>query len=157
MANLIRSQVIESLRVRFGQVRKLKGSESLFVVGEEAARIYFRYSRIFPNGRSFFGLREVDLLQLEGRNSFLCFLLDDGSPPLFIPFADFEEVFHSAQPAKDGQYKVQLFREDTLQLYVARQGRFNVEGYVGLRTLENSIALVVSVNCPVFHTRRCKR
>jgi len=139
MANPYKSQVIESLRKRFGEIRKIKGSESLLVVGDEAARIYFRYSKVYPGGRTFFGLREVDLRQLEGQNSYLCFLLDDGSPPLFIPYVDFEEVFHNAETAKDGQYKVQLYKEGTLQLYVARQGRFNVEGYVGLEAVENAM------------------
>jgi hypothetical protein len=139
MANPYKSEVIESLQQRFGEVRKIRGSESLFVVGDEAARIYFRYSKVYPGGGTFFGLREVDLRQMEGHNSFLCFLVDDGSPPLFIPYADFEEVFRKAETAKDGQYKVQLYREDALQLYIARQGRFNVEGYVGLGTLEGSM------------------
>lgn len=139
MANPYKSQVIESLCQRFGQIRKIKGSESLFVVGDEAARIYFRYSKVYPGGRTFFGLREADLRQLEGHNSYLCFLVDDGSLPLFIPYADFEEVFHNAETAKDGQYKVQLYKEDALELYVARQGRFNVEGYVGLQTLEGNM------------------
>jgi hypothetical protein len=139
MANPYKARVIEALRRRFGDVRKLLGSESLFVVGDEAARVYFRYSKVYSGGRTFFGLREVDLRQLEGHNSFLCFLLDDGSSPLFIPYADFEEVFRRAEVAKDGQYKVQLYKEDALQLYIARQGRFNVEAYVGLETLETSV------------------
>jgi len=139
MANPYKSQVIELLRKRFGEIRKIKGSESLFVVGDEAARVYFRYSKLYPGGRTFFGLREVDLRQLEGHNAYLCFLLDDGSPPLFLPYADFEEVFHNAETAKDGQYKVQLYKDGGLQLYVARQGRFNVEGYVGLGALEGAM------------------
>jgi hypothetical protein len=108
MANPSKSSIVDDLRRRFGEVRKLKGSESLFAIGDEAARIYFRYSKVHAGGRTFFGLREVDLRQLEGHNSFLCFLLNDGSPPLFLPYSDFEEVFASAQPASDGQYKVQL-------------------------------------------------
>ncbi len=140
MPNPKKSRILDQLRTHFGDVRKLKGSESLFVIGEEAARIYFRYSKVHAGGRTFFGLREVDLRQLEGHNSFLCFLLDDGSPPLFVPYPDFEQVFADAQPARDGQYKVQLInRANTLELYVARQGRFNVEGYVGLETLERSL------------------
>jgi hypothetical protein len=140
MANPSKSNIVDDLRQRFGEVRKLKGSESLFAVGNEAARIYFRYSKVHAKGRTFFGLRDVDLRQLEGHNSFLCFLLDDGSPPLFIPYSDFEEVFASAQPARDDQYKVQVAnRANTLELYVARQGRFNVEGYVGFETLERSL------------------
>ena len=140
MPNLRKAEVVETLRQRFGDVRKVKGSDSLFIVGNEAAHIYFRYSKVHPRGRTFFGLRQVDLRKLGGHNAFLCFLLDDGSPPLFVPYADFEEVFHNAQPATDGQYKVQLYtRHDTRELYVAQQGRFNVEGYVGFDTLERSI------------------
>src|SRR5437899_3569677 len=140
MANPRKSKVLDDLQQRFGDVHKLKGSESLFVIADEAARIYFRYSKVHEGGRTFFGLREVDLRQLEGHNSFLCFLLDDGSPPLFVPYADFEEVFANAEPARDGQYKVQLTNQsNTLELYVARQGRFNVEAYVGFETLERSL------------------
>jgi hypothetical protein len=85
-------------------------------------------------------LREVDLRQLEGHNSFLCFLLDDGSPPVFIPYADFEEIFRQAETASDGQYKAQLRRQkQALELYIARQGRFNVEGYVGFDTIAKSV------------------
>src|ERR1700674_142759 len=109
MANLHKIKVLDDLRERFGEVRKIKGSESLFVIGDEAARIYFRYSKIHPGGRTFFGLREVDLRQLEGQNSYLCFLLDDDSAPVFVPYADFEQVFANGQPARDGQYKVQFF------------------------------------------------
>ncbi|MBZ5539243.1 MAG: hypothetical protein LAN61_01860 [Acidobacteriia bacterium] len=140
MANPKKSRILDELRQRFGDVRKLKGSESLFVIGDEAARVYFRYSKVHAGGRTFFGLREVDLRQLEGHNSFLCFLLNDGSPPVFVPYLDFEEVFANAQPAKDGQYKVQLTNQaNALELYVARQGRFNVEAYVGFETLERSL------------------
>lgn len=140
MPNFRKAEVLEALRGRFGEVIKLKSSESLFVVGHGAARIYFRYSKVHPRGRTFFGLREGDLRQLEGHNAFLCFLLDDGSPPVFIPYSDFEEIFHNAQPASDGQYKVQMYTQsDGLELYVARQGRFNIEGYVGFEALERNI------------------
>lgn len=140
MPNLHKAKFLQALRERFGEVRKVKGGESIFTIGHDAARIYFRYSKMHPRGRAFFGLREVDLRQLGGHNSFLCFLSDDGSPPLFIPYGDFEEVFRSAEVAKDGQYKVQLIAgTNTRELYVARQGRFNVEGYVGFDTLEHSM------------------
>jgi hypothetical protein len=140
MANPHKAKVLDELRRRFGEVRKVTGSESLFIIGDEAARIYFRYSKVHPHGRTFFGLREVDLRQLEGHNSYLCFLLDNDSPPLFLPYADFEEVFHGAQPAGDGQYKAQLFTQtNALELYISRQGRFNVEAYVGLEALERSM------------------
>ncbi len=140
MPNLHKIGILESLRSRFGALHKLTGSESLYAVGEDAARVYIRYSRVHPNGRTFFGLREVDLRQLEGHNGFLCFLLNDGSAPLFIPYGDFEEIFQSARTASDGQYKVQLHSgSNGLELYVARQGRFNVEGYVGMEPVARSL------------------
>ena len=139
MANPHKEQVLDALRQRFGGVRKIKGSRSLFVVGDEAARVYFRYSKVHAGGRTFFGLRETDLRQLDGHNSFICFLVDIDSIPIFIPYADFEPVFRGAQPAKDGQFKAQLSTKGTRELYVARQGRFNVEGYVGFEMLERSV------------------
>jgi hypothetical protein len=140
MPNIYKANLIATLRDQFGELRKIQGSESLFALGDDAARVYVRYSKVHEKGRTFFGLRGVDLRQLEGHNSFLCFLLNDGSPPLFVPYADFEEIFHSAESAKDGQYKLQLFSQgDTRELYIARQGRFNVEGYVGYDCLARSL------------------
>jgi len=140
MANVRKAELLDSFRRRFGELRAIKGSQSLFAVGNDAARVYFRYSKVHPRGRTFFGLRDVDLRELEGHNSYLAFILDDGSPPLFVPYADFEEIFRSAQAAKDGQYKVQLLSQcDARQLYIARQGRFNVEGYVGFDVFERSL------------------
>jgi hypothetical protein len=140
MPNVHKAGLLESLRQRFGELHKIKGSQSLFTVGDDAARLYLRYSKVHPGGRTFFGLREVDLRQLEGHNAFLCFLLDDGSPPIFIPYADFEEVFRNAETASDGQYKAQLISGgQARELYIARQGRFNVEGYVGFDSLAKSL------------------
>jgi hypothetical protein len=140
MPNIHKTNLVAALRDRFGEIHKLGGSESLFAVGDDAARVYIRYSKIHDNGRTFFGLREVDLRQLEGHNAFLCFILDDGSSPLFVPYGDFEEIFRSAETAKDGQYKLQLISQgDARELYIARQGRFNVEGYVGYDALTRSL------------------
>lgn len=140
MSNIHKGNLLKVLQDRFGRLRKLGGSESLFTVGKDVAHIYIRYSKVHKRGRTFFGLREIDLRQLEGHNAYLCFLLDDDSPPVFIPFADFEEIFRGAQVASDGQYKVQLVSQHgTRELYVARHGRFNVEGYVGFKHLEDSI------------------
>src|SRR5208283_459985 len=134
------NELLHTLRVRFGKVEGLPGSKSLFTIGDEAARIYVRSSRIHAGGRTFFGLRDVDLRQLEGRNSFICFLTDGSLPPVFLSYADYEEIFRGAEPAVDGQYKVQLLNVgDEPELYVARQGRFNVEGSIGLDVLERGI------------------
>lgn len=140
MANILKNKNLDLLSSKFGELHKIPSSQSLFTIGDNAARIYFRYSKVYPDGHTFFGLRKVDLQQLEGHNSFICFLLDDGSPPIFIPYSDFEEIFHNAQPASDGQYKVQVTsKHDVLELYVARQGHFNIEGYVGFDILERSL------------------
>jgi hypothetical protein len=81
------------------------------------------------------------LRQLEGRNSYICLLVDDGSEPVFLPYSDYEELFRGASPAADGQYKVQLLlAKDGRELYVARQGRFNVEAYAGFSVLEQGIS-----------------
>lgn len=140
MPNLHKANLLHELRLRFGELRKLPESQSLFVIGDDAARINYRYSKLHDARRTFFGLREIDLRRLEGHNSFLCLQLDDGSDPLFIPYSDFEEIFHTSEPASDGQYKVQLFTgEQTKELYIARHGRFNVEGFVGLEPLQRSL------------------
>ena len=140
MPNIHKQQLLTNLQQRFGKIGKLSGSESLFSIGNDAARLYVRYSKVHDRGRTFLGLRRIDLQQLEGHNSFLCFLLDDGSEPMFVPFADFEEVFRSAEAANDGQYKVQLFaQQNAVELYVARSGRFNVDGYVGFEVLQHNL------------------
>ena len=140
MPNVHKSNIVAALRDRFGELHKIEGGESLFTLGDDVARVYIRYSKVHRHGRTFFGLREVDLRQLEGHNAFLCFVLDDGSPPLFVPYGDFEEIFRNVEAAKDGQYKVQLFSQgDARELYIARQGRFNVEGYVGYASLVRSL------------------
>lgn len=149
MANKKKEQVLNALGEQFGAIRKLPKSQSLFAIANDEALVYFRYSKVHPGGRTFFGLREVDLVRLEGHNSFICFLLDDDSEPLFLPYADFEEVFRGAAAASDGQYKVQLFRDaDCQELYVARCGRFNVEGYLGTKVLLDSIHSSPSKSCP---------
>ena len=132
--------ILDTLTVRFGKFRKLADSQSLFEIGDNAARVYFRYSKLHPGRRTFFGLRKVDLHQLEGHNSFICFLVDDGSLPVFVPYTDFEELFRMAEPAKDGQLKAQLISQPNgLELYIARQGRFNVESYIGFDGLTRSL------------------
>lgn len=141
MLSVHKIKVLKMLEERFGVLNKMVGSQSLFTLGNDAARIYIRYSKLHHDrGRAFFGLRELDLQRLEGHNAFICFLSDIGLPPVFIPYSDFEEIFHQAEPAKDGQYKVQIISQgNTLELYVSRQGRFNIEGYVGLDTLTRSL------------------
>ncbi|MGI5869221.1 MAG: hypothetical protein ACOX9C_07250 [Kiritimatiellia bacterium] len=140
MANPVKAAFIEELTSRFGPPRKLKNSESLFEVGRDAVRLYFRYSKRHPHNRTFFGLRKVDLQALEGHNGVLCFFWEGQREPLFVPFGQFEEVFAGLSPASDGQFKAQIYEQiEGTELYLANAGRFNVESYMGWDFLESMI------------------
>jgi hypothetical protein len=133
------------LRARFPSLRKLSSSLSLFQVPESSARIYIRYSKVHDERRTFFGLREIDLKSLEGHPSIICFLWDGQAQPLLLPYSAFEEVFASATPARDGQFKVQVFLDpSSTELYIAGIGRFNVDGYFGWNELNSLIDTKVS-------------
>jgi len=143
MANEQKKTLLKSLSGRFGELRQLQASKSLFVIGQEAAHIYLRYSRLHERRSAFFGLRKIDLAQLEGRNAFICFFTDDGFKPHFVPYADFEQVLRQSPVAADGQYKVQvLFGEaNTRELYIPHVGRFNIDGYAGIDELALRVAV----------------
>ena len=54
-----------------------------------------------------------------------------------MPFAEYEDVFHSYSPASDGQYKAMVYVGKTgVELYITKAGRFNVEGNIGLRIVD---------------------
>ena len=132
MPNPIRTRFVEDLKSRFGVVRKLEGSESLYEVGSSGARVYIRYSRVHNNKRGFYGLRHRDLQDLEGHPSVVCFLWDKQQEPLLVPFAEYEDLFHTLSPASDGQFKVMVYPQDEgTQLYINNVGRFSVEGHFG--------------------------
>lgn len=61
MANSLKASLLESLRQKYGLVKKLDRGLSLFEIGDGAARIYFRYSRIHDRQQGFYGLRATDL------------------------------------------------------------------------------------------------
>ncbi len=140
MANTVKTAFLEELSRRFGTPRKLQNSESLFEVGQDDVRLYFRYSKKHPGNRTFFGLRKVDLQSLEGHRSVLCFFWEDQREPLFVPFDQFEEVLAGLAPASDGQIKAQIYEQvGGTELYLANAGRFNVESYMGWSYLEAQI------------------
>jgi len=130
--NIIKKAFLEELSNRFGMLHRLGKSLSLYEIGDSAARIYIRYSKLHSRNQAFYGLRKEDLQQLEGHPSVICFLWDSQEEPLFLPYADYEEVFGAISPASDGQYKVQVYiQEEGDELYIANTGRFNVESYFG--------------------------
>jgi len=140
MPNPVKAAFLEQIKKRFGSPQKLQKSESLYEVGQDGVRLYFRYSKKHPRNRTFFGLRKVDLQALEGHRGILCFFWDAQREPLFVPFAQFEEVFAGLTPASDGQIKAQVYEEvGGTELYLANAGRFNVETYLGWDYLESVI------------------
>lgn len=140
MATTMKPAFLHGLGKRFGVLKKLQNSESLFDLDEGRARLYVRYSKKHGRNRTFYGLRKVDLNTLEGRCGILCFLWDDQPEPLFVPFSEFEDVFATLTPASDGQYKAQVYEQgDGTELYIANAGRFNVESYLGWSSLESLV------------------
>jgi len=140
MASDVKATFLTQLAQRYGRLKKLEGSQSLYEIGDGAARVYIRYSRIHGRNRTFYGLREDDLHALEGHPSVLCFLWDGQAEPLLVPFAQYEEVFQSTTPAADGQYKAQLYlQDDGVELYIAKAGRFNVEAHFGWVELDSLV------------------
>ena len=108
MAKETKVAFLDQLEQRFGNIRKLPNSLSLYDIGAGAARIYVRYSKLHERNQAFYGLRQKDLQQLEGHSSFLCLLWNGQTEPLILPFADYEEIIRQLTPAEDGQYKCVL-------------------------------------------------
>lgn len=137
MANETKATFLEELSKRYGAIRKLQGSLSLYELGDGAIRIYIRYSKVHPKNQTFYGLREADLRRLEGRSSIICFLWDNQEEPLMLPFSEYEDVFQATTPAGDGQYKVQVYLKDSgTELYIVGAGRFNVDAYFGWEAIQ---------------------
>lgn len=142
MPNEFKQFLLRQLTERFGPLRRLPGSNSLFAVGRDDARLYLRYSRVHERGMAFFGLRQVDLAQLDGHNAFITFFTDDGAAPLFVPYPDFERVIRESPLAADGQYKAQVIAGGgTRELYLPRVGRFNIDAYGGIDGLARRVTM----------------
>lgn len=151
MPNQVRIAFLKKLEEKYGKLKKLPTSLSLFEIGDGVCRIYVRYSKVHSRNQAFYGIRKEDLKQLDGMNSVICFLWDTQYEPLFIPYSEFEEVFSILQPASDGQIKAQIYHEeDGTELYIANKGRFNVEGFLGWNTLDEFIDKNKIISIPDF-------
>jgi hypothetical protein len=140
MENEVKSKFLESIALRLGKPQKFGNSRSLFKIEGSDVRLYLRYSKIHARNEAFYGLRDKDLKQIEGFPSYICLLWEGQQEPLIIPFAEYEDVFQSATPADDGQYKVLVFvQKEGTELYIPKAGRFNVEGYFGWTQIEKII------------------
>ena len=150
MANETKASFLAELTKRYGSIRRLENSLSLYELGNGVARLYIRYSKVHGRQQTFYGLRAEDLQQMEGHPSVICFLWDKQREPLFVPFEDYEDIFQSITPASDGQYKAQVYlKDDETELYIAGVGRFNVDAYFGwerLDSLLDSVRLLPSIS-----------
>lgn len=134
MANDYKKDLLAAIERRFGSITRLPGSQSLIEL-HGGIRVFLRYSKIHGKGVAFYGLRQIDLNDLDGHHSYLCFFTDRESP-LFIPYRDFEAVIRQSPVASDGQYKVQIaYSSSTKELYLPRVGHFNVDAFGGLDAL----------------------
>ncbi len=148
MANKTKTAFLKELERRWGPLRKLANSDSLYSLCDDTARVYIRYSKLHGL-KTFSGLRREDIRQLEGHESLICFLWEGQEEPLLIPFDEYEELFQSTQPAADGQYKVHVrLLEGGVELNVGQAGWFNVEGNLGWGDMEN---ILQSVSRPPHH------
>ena len=137
-----REAFLRELSERAGQLKRLGNSRSLFELGDGQALVYVRYSRVHGKGATFYGLREEDLRELDGRTAFIALLWDGQVEPLLLPLAHFGELFDEAGPAADGQVKAQVYTHDSqpAEFYIARAGRHNVEAYFGWEALLGTLA-----------------
>lgn len=137
-----RDMFLRELAERAGPLKRLGNSRSLFELGSGEAFVYVRYSRVHGKGSTFYGLREEDLRELDGRTAFVALLWDEQAEPLLLPLADFAELFDEAEAAADGQIKAQVYiREDQpAEFYIARAGRHNVEAYFGWDSLLSALS-----------------
>ncbi|MCX6905077.1 MAG: hypothetical protein NTW03_16675 [Verrucomicrobia bacterium] len=151
MPNNTKDAFLRELRERYGFVRKLEKSNSLFEVGDGGVRIYVRYSKIHRHHSTFYGLRKEDLQELQGRPSLICFLWEGQTDPLFLPYSDYEEVFGGLSPASDGQYKAQIYLQDgATELHLTKSGRFNLEGQFGWSFVDALLTATRSNMIPDF-------
>ena len=141
MANESKPKFLNELQKRFGPLKKLDGSQSLYELGEGQVRIYIRYSRIHSRGQGFYGLRKSDLDKLEGVRSYVVFLWDDQNQPLVLPSTHIMPLIEQVSLASDGQYKAGVFLgESGTELYFAGVGRFGVDGFFGWSGIESAMA-----------------
>lgn len=151
MANETKAVFLRKLSTEYGPIRKIGNSQSLYEICNGNARVYIRYSKIHSKNQAFYGLRAEDLQKLEGHPAFICLLWDHQAEPLLIPFSEYEDVFQSTSPARDGQYKVQIYlQDDGTELYIPKAGKFNAEGYFGWSALAVSVDLARYEAIPEF-------
>jgi len=142
MANKYREKVLKNLQKKYGVVKNIGNSYSLYYIPSADFTIYFRYSKISKAGKAsektFYGLRKEDIALMQGKISYICFLTDSEEKNIVIPFRQFEHYFLNAAPSSDGQYKAfTVFKATGTELCFNNIGKFNVDSYLGIDKLFN--------------------
>jgi len=154
MTTNFKKRFLAELVKRFGALKRIGDGKSLYEIADGTVRIYIRCSAVHPKGKTFYGLREVDLRNLHGHPSVICFLWENQETPLIVPFSDYEQVFQKVSPAGDGQFKAHVYlRLQGTELYIANAGRFNVEDYLGWSALENLVDSSVEKTPELSHSQ----
>lgn len=140
MANLHKEKVLKILKDKYGDIKSLPKSQSLFVIENLNVVLYFRYSKLSNYGKnafkSFYGLRFEDLKFLQGKKSFVVFLSDFEEKSIVLPFSKIEALLTQVKIANDGQYKALAFFKHTgVELYFSQFAKFKVDSYLGLKQL----------------------
>lgn len=151
----MKAPILAELERRFGKARRVEKSQSLYRFATDDVLIYFRYSKVHNGNTLFYGLRSEDLRQLEGRRAVICFLWDGQAEPTFLPFSEYEEIFRSATPARDGQFKVHIrIGPDGFDLSLPKVGRFSLDPYIGWGALDSALPSQSERNLPpMSHTQ----
>ena len=102
-----RVRFLEDLKGRFGPLRRLSASQSLFEIADGRATVYVRYSRLHGD-RAFYGLRAQDIDALRGKAAYIAFVWDGQPEPVLLPIAELDDILTAASPAADMQYKAQI-------------------------------------------------
>lgn len=154
MPNDARARFLEALNARFGPLKRLSASQSLFEIADGRAIVYVRYSRLHGGDHAFYGLRAQDIANLRGKTAYVAFLWDAQPEPVLLPIAELEAILSETTPAADSQYKAQvLLQNHALELYVARAGRHNIEAYVGWERIEEELLAASSPVPSLTHSQ----
>ncbi|EAI2136540.1 hypothetical protein EKP34_02570 [Campylobacter upsaliensis] len=142
MANFHKEKVLKTLQDKYGSVKALPKTQSLFVIEVLNIILYFRYSKLSNYGKngfkSFYGLRIEDLKFLQGKKAFIIFLSDFEDKSVVLPFSKIESLLSQVKSAKDGQYKaLAFFKHSGAELYFSQFAKFKVDFYLGLKSLFN--------------------
>jgi hypothetical protein len=81
----------------------------------------------------------------------ICFLWENQKAPVFVPFVEYEELFRSSEPARDGQFKVHItLRSQGADLSLPKAGRFSIDAYFGWELLERRFKVDKTQDLPAF-------